>query len=117
MKKNNIFTNVIFINNRYRYLKFTCIFLFVIFLFIFFLNINDALAQKSIPIPSIKLGVEKSDDPEDVALSVQILLFMTVLTLAPTILIMLTSFTRIIVVLSFTRNALATQQAPPIRFL
>ena len=113
MKKNNIFTNVIFINNRYRYLKFTCIFLFVIFLFIFFLNINDALAQKSIPIPSIKLGVEKSDDPEDVALSVQILLFMTVLTLAPTILIMLTSFTRIIVVLSFTRNALATQQAPP----
>jgi len=92
-------------------IKLTGIIIFIILLF----TTYEAFAQapSSVPIPSIKLGIEKAEKPEDVALSVQILLFMTVLTLAPTILIMLTSFTRIIVVLSFTRNALATQQAPP----
>lgn len=45
--------------------------------------------------------------------SLQILLMLTVLTLAPAILIMMTSFTRIIIVLSFVRSALATQQMPP----
>ena len=47
------------------------------------------------------------------ALSLQILLTLTVLSLAPSILIMMTSFTRIIVVLSFMRSALGTQQMPP----
>lgn len=45
--------------------------------------------------------------------SLQILLLMTVLSLAPAILMLMTSFTRIIVVLSFVRNALGTQQLPP----
>lgn len=45
--------------------------------------------------------------------NIKILLFLTIITLAPSILIMLTSFTRIIIVLHFTRNALNTQTAPP----
>lgn len=45
--------------------------------------------------------------------SVQILLVLTIISLAPSILIMLTSFTRIIIVLHFTRAALNTQTAPP----
>ncbi|HBW36426.1 flagellar type III secretion system pore protein FliP [Desulfosporosinus sp. BICA1-9] len=45
--------------------------------------------------------------------SVQLLLLMTLLSLAPAILMMMTSFTRIIIVLSFVRNALGTQQLPP----
>lgn len=49
----------------------------------------------------------------EVASSIQIVLLLTVLTLAPSILIMMTSFTRIIVVLSFLRNALGLQQMPP----
>jgi flagellar biosynthetic protein FliP len=44
---------------------------------------------------------------------IQIVLLMTVLTLAPSILIMMTSFTRIVIVLSFVRTALGTQQTPP----
>lgn len=44
---------------------------------------------------------------------VQLLILLTVLTLAPSILIMMTSFTRIIVVLSFLRTALGTQTTPP----
>jgi flagellar biosynthetic protein FliP len=48
-----------------------------------------------------------------VSTSIQILLILTVLSLAPSIVIMMTSFTRIIIVLSFLRNALGTQQMPP----
>ena len=52
-------------------------------------------------------------DPSSVATSVKLLLLLTVLSLAPSILILMTSFTRIIIVLSFVRTALATQQMPP----
>lgn len=45
--------------------------------------------------------------------SIQLLLLMTVLSLAPAILMLMTSFTRIVIVLSFVRNALGTQQLPP----
>jgi len=66
-----------------------------------------------VALPKIGLEVGSSDNPQDVALSLQILALLTVLSLAPAILILMTSFTRIIVVLSFLRNALATQQMPP----
>ncbi|PLT31559.1 flagellar type III secretion system pore protein FliP [Peribacillus deserti] len=52
-------------------------------------------------------------DPENVSTSVKLLLLMTVLSLAPSILILMTCFTRIIIVLSFVRTSLATQQMPP----
>ncbi|AIF43748.1 flagellar type III secretion system pore protein FliP [Virgibacillus sp. SK37] len=52
-------------------------------------------------------------DPSNVATSVKLLLLFTVLSLAPGILILMTSFTRIIIVLSFVRTSLATQQMPP----
>jgi len=70
-------------------------------------------AAPIVPIPSINVGVESANNPKDVALSLQVLLTLTVLSLAPSILVMMTSFTRIIVVLSFLRSALATQQMPP----
>lgn len=66
-----------------------------------------------VALPKIGLEIGSSDNPQDVALSLQILALLTVLSLAPAILIMMTSFTRIIVILSFLRNALATQQMPP----
>lgn len=50
---------------------------------------------------------------EQTSTSLQLLLLLTVLSLAPAILILMTSFTRIVIVLSFTRNALGTQQLPP----
>lgn len=53
------------------------------------------------------------NDPTNVATSVKLLLLLTVLSLAPSILILMTSFARIVIVLSFTRTALATQQMPP----
>jgi len=63
------------------------------------------------------LGVEQAKNPQDVALSIQILLVLTVLSLAPAILIMMTSFTRIIIILSFLRQGLGTQQVPPNQIL
>jgi len=67
----------------------------------------------TIPIPQVNIGVSPATKPSDVALSLQILLLLTVLTLAPTLLVLTTSFTRIIVVLSFVRTALGTQANPP----
>ena len=52
-------------------------------------------------------------DPTNVSTSVKLVLLLTVLSLAPSILILMTCFTRIVIVLSFTRTALATQQMPP----
>lgn len=84
----------------------------LVFLSLFIIT-SFAEAAPLVPIPSISVGVEAASNPQDVALSLQILLTLTVLTLAPSILIMMTSFTRILVVLSFLRSALATQQMPP----
>lgn len=52
-------------------------------------------------------------EPSSVATSIKLLLLLTVLSLAPAILILMTSFTRIVIVLSFVRTSLATQQMPP----
>ncbi|MDD3198252.1 MAG: flagellar type III secretion system pore protein FliP [Eubacteriales bacterium] len=51
--------------------------------------------------------------PDDRSSTLQLLLMLTILSLLPSILIMMTSFTRIIIVLSFVRNALGTQNTPP----
>ncbi|WP_459767849.1 flagellar type III secretion system pore protein FliP [Alkaliphilus crotonatoxidans] len=74
-------------------------------------------AQPNLPIPRIGLSVEGAESPQQVASSIQILLLLTILSIAPSILIMMTGFTRIIIVLSFLRNALATQQTPPTQVL
>lgn len=65
-----------------------------------------------VPIPSLNIGVGTATKPNDVAVTMQIFLLLTVMSLAPGLLIMTTSFTRISVVLSFLRTALGTQSAP-----
>ncbi len=68
---------------------------------------------QTLPVPQVQIGVGQAENPGQVAASLEILGLLTVLSLAPAILVMMTSFTRIIVVLSFLRNALATGQMPP----
>ncbi|HBE80497.1 MAG TPA: flagellar biosynthetic protein FliP [Firmicutes bacterium] len=70
-------------------------------------------AAATFPIPRIEIGVQPSNSPTEIAQSLQILIILTVLSLAPAILIMTTSFVRIIIVLSFTRTAIGTNQMPP----
>ncbi|MHB8170465.1 MAG: flagellar type III secretion system pore protein FliP [Thermincolia bacterium] len=74
-------------------------------------------SAEPVALPSITMGLEGSNNPQDVAVSLQVLFLLTVLSLAPAILIMTTSFTRIVVVLSFMRSALSTQQMPPNQLL
>jgi flagellar biosynthetic protein FliP len=76
-----------------------------------------ASQDKAIPMPKISVEVGKATNPDDVAVTLQILFLMTVLSLAPAILIMTTAFTRIVVVLHFLRQALGTQQVPPSQVL
>ncbi|MET4559171.1 flagellar type III secretion system pore protein FliP [Lysinibacillus parviboronicapiens] len=59
------------------------------------------------------VDILSGSDPANVSTSVKLLLLLTVLSLAPSILILMTSFARIVIVLSFVRTALATQQMPP----
>ena len=70
-----------------------------------------ALAEP-LPFPALNIGVGAATKPGDVAMTIQIFLLLTILSLAPGLLIMTTSFTRISVVLSFVRTAMGTQQAP-----
>jgi len=63
-------------------------------------------------VPNVNIGLGTSDNPKDLALTLQIMAGLTILTIAPSILIMTTSFIRIVVVLSFLRNALSTQNVP-----
>jgi flagellar biosynthetic protein FliP len=70
-------------------------------------------APQFFPIPRIEVGVGAAGSPDEVAKSIQIIFFLTILSLAPAIIMMTTSFVRIVIVLSFTRSAIGTNQMPP----
>jgi len=74
---------------------------------------SAAFAQAGISISDEGISITSSDDPQEVSTSIKLLLILTILTLLPSILIMMTSFVRIIIVLSFLRNSMGTQQIPP----
>lgn len=63
-------------------------------------------------VPSVTFGLGNSSQPQDVALGLQILFLLTILSLAPSIIMLTTCFTRIVIVLSFLRRALGTNQTP-----
>ena len=65
------------------------------------------------PIPKIAFDIEEAKNAKDVALSLQVLFLLTILTLAPSIILMVTSFTRVVIVLDFVKRALSLQQMPP----
>lgn len=74
-------------------------------------------SSEALSLPSIQLGVDDVEEPEKVSSALQILFLLTILTLAPSILILTTSFARIVIVLSFLRQAMGTQQTPPTQIL
>ena len=79
-----------------------------LFLTLLFLPVPEVVAQ------TVQLDLGAGDNPGTVTgRVVQLIALLTILSLAPSILIMMTSFTRIIVVLSFLRTALGIQQTPP----
>ncbi len=81
----------------------------VLFLLIFS---KDGIAAPSWWVPKFTF-IEPATKPQEVSFTVQLFLLFTVLSLVPSIVLMMTSFTRIIVVFAFLRHALGTQQLPP----
>ena len=82
-------------------------------LLIFAVGAFEMLHAQALTLPNVNLGLKSTDNPEEVVSALKVIVILTILTLAPAILIMMTSFTRIIIVLSFIRQALGTQQMPP----
>jgi len=92
--------------------------MFVAVIILCLLCAGTVMAQdKVLPLPKVSIEVGKSAKPEDVSVTLQILFLMTILSLAPAILILTTAFTRIVVVLHFLRQAMGTQQVPPSQVL
>jgi flagellar biosynthetic protein FliP len=73
----------------------------------------SAPGMSGLTLPSLSLNFAQGSKPGDLVGVLRIVILLTVLSLAPAILIMMTSFTRIVVVLSFLRQAIGTQQMPP----
>lgn len=67
----------------------------------------------AVGLPTITLGVEEADNPQQVTTALQVLFVLTILSVAPAILLMTTCFTRIVIVLGFVRQAMGTQNMPP----
>ena len=73
---------------------------------------NTAHAAET-KLPTIGIDLKETDDPGDLVPAMKIMALLTVLSMAPAILLMMTSFTRILVILSFVRQALGTSSMPP----
>lgn len=70
-------------------------------------------AQAAVAFPTISVGMTNANTPQEFTQGVQILVMLTILALAPSILIMTTAFIRIIIVLALTRQAIGTSSLPP----
>ncbi|WP_218943562.1 flagellar type III secretion system pore protein FliP [Exilibacterium tricleocarpae] len=78
------------------------------------LGLANVAAAQDVSLPGITLDFgAQGGDPEETATALKVLLGLTVLSLAPAILIAMTSFTRIVIVLSMLRHAFGMQQTPP----
>ncbi len=71
----------------------------------------------AIGLPTVTFGVEDAQSPKQISTALQVLLLLTVLSMAPAILLMTTCFTRIVIVLGFIRQAMGTQNMPPTQII
>jgi len=88
-------------------------FLFFVILIIILMSLTSCDTIPELTAPGVTFSVSPADQPEQVTTGVQLLVLLTVLSLAPSILILGTSFTRIVIVVSMVRNAIGTNAIPP----
>lgn len=98
MKNKNLYTIILFL---------------IVFAATSFAQQTQQTQSLSFPLPKVDLQVGSSSNGQDVSVTLQILLLMTILALAPSIMIMTTAYLRIIIVFHFLKSALGTQQMPP----
>ena len=90
------------------------------FLILLFLGAGEVLAQQQFPqiqMPNISINGAPQEEKAKMSTYLQLMFFLTILTLTPYILVMSTAFIRIVITLSFLRTALGTQQVPPTQVL
>ena len=92
---------------------YTIILFLIVFAATSFAQQTQQTQSLSFPLPKVDLQVGSSSNGQDVSVTLQILLLMTILALAPSIMIMTTAYLRIIIVFHFLKSALGTQQMPP----
>ncbi len=81
-------------------------------LFLLLLGAPLAAYGQSGGLPAINLSLDSASSPEQLSTTIQIVILITILSLAPSILVMTTSFTRIVVIFHFLRQAIGTQNTP-----
>ncbi|GFR35594.1 hypothetical protein TCEA9_14060 [Thermobrachium celere] len=81
-------------------------------LFIFLSKLAFA-APVNLTVPKVNISVDNTTNPKEYVDNIKLLLLLTSLSFIPSIILLMTSFTRIIIVFGFLRNALSTQQTPP----
>lgn len=93
----------------------TAFFLIIGFAFFFLapMLIGLGAEESRIPIPSLNFNIKEAKSPRETSLSLMILFLVTILSLAPAIIMSMTSFTKIVIVMDFVRRALAIQNLPP----
>lgn len=87
--------------------------LFFTFLFTALFGIVVYAAPTNVQIPNVSISVDGAKTPKEYVDNIKLIILLTSLTFIPALVLLMTSFTRIIVVLGFVRNALSTQQSPP----
>lgn len=87
-------------------------YLFISLIVLFLLSLSPP-AYAQTPIPKVTIGIDPAQTPQDVAVTIQILILLTILTLSPSILVLMTSFTRLVVVFHLVRQAIGLQNVPP----
>ncbi len=87
---------------------------FIIFLITIIFGLNEAFA---VGLPTVTFGIEDAESPQQVSSALQIIFVLTILSVAPAIILMMTCFTRIVIVLGFIRQAMGTQNMPPTQII
>lgn len=103
--------------NCFRRKRFLVLFFSLLVIFFVLGRTIWAASPAELTFPKINIEIGESSEAQSLGVALQILLLLTVLSLAPAFIIMVTSFTRIMVVFSLLRHALATQQIPPNQIL
>jgi flagellar biosynthesis protein FliP len=94
-----------------------CTVVFVTLFYVLAVSYKVQAAPEQIPVPRINFSVDGASTPQQYVDNIKLLIMLTILTMLPSFIIMMTSFTRIIVAFSFMKNAIGAQQSIPSQVL
>ncbi len=86
-------------------------------IFILLFSLASLLGAEAVTIPTMNFALSAADTPEQLVSSLNVLVVLTLLFLAPSLILVMTTFTRFVIVLGFLRQAMGTQQVPPTQLL